>query len=170
MAGNANSGRRPKSHDLKVLAGITRADRLNPEEPKALAGMPEKPADLSPLASEIWDRLSKLCLELGTLTTADGEAFVTLCELRATAAIIAKEKGREDFRPLVIEATVDGDGGTHVKHRENQILRMERQTAASVRPYLDMFGLTPAGRPKLKLATASTPSSRLAAFNRSRSA
>jgi len=41
--GNANSGRRPKPHALKVLRGITRKDRLNPNQPQPPSGEVVKP-------------------------------------------------------------------------------------------------------------------------------
>ena len=149
--GNFNSGRRPASDNVKEFNGITRADRRNPDEPKPSTDPVVKPEGLSTHAGQVWDRLAPKCEAMGTLSPEDADAFQILCELRATAMLIARVKGEPDFTPLVVEATVDADGGTHVKHRENQILKMEKQNAAATRPYLDMFGLTPSSRPRLRV-------------------
>jgi phage terminase small subunit len=126
--GNLNSGRRPQSAALRALRGNpsrTRphADRLPPPGPV------EKPATLSPGAAEVWDRLSPVCLGMGTLSPADTMAFATLCELQASFTANAQRKGRRGF-----------DAG------------QERALAASLRPFYALFGLEPASRSRVALA------------------
>jgi len=162
MAGNRNSGRRPKPTALKLLAGNPGKRPLNQDEPKP-AGPVKKPEGLSARASDAWDREAPKCQRMNTLTAADVEAFATLCELIATRELIAKEKSSAEFRLLVQEATVDHDGDTHLKVRENPLLRMERQTASAMRAYLEMFGLNASSRSKIR-TPGEKPANRLKAF------
>lgn len=100
---------------------------------------------------------------MNTLTAADEQAFAQLCELIATRELIAVEKSKAEFKLLVEEATVDMDGGTHLKVRENPLLRMERQTASTMKAYLQMFGLDPSSRSRIR-APGDKPANRLKAF------
>ena len=138
MAGNRNSGRRPKPTALKVLKGVRR-DRINQNEPKAQPGEPARPEALSPGAAAVWDRLAPLCLGQGTLSLSDGDAFATLCELVATRDLASREKSAPAFQVLV------GDN----KPQEHPVLRLERATANALRPYFEKFGLDPQGRARL---------------------
>lgn len=76
-----------------------------------------------------------------------------LCELVATAELVAKEKRDPAFKPLVMKAKVDGDGNVHLEAHENPLLRMERQTAMVLRPYFEKFGLEPVGRARIHVRT-----------------
>lgn len=162
MAGNRNSGRRPKPTALKLLEGA-RPSRLNADEPKPPTVPPQKPEGLSVRADAVWDREARKCVEMGTLTSADEQAFATLCELIATRGLIAAEKSGPEFKLLVIESQFSPDGGENLKARENPLLRMERQTASALRGYLSMFGLDASSRSRIKAPTQK-PVNRLKAF------
>ena len=149
MAGNQNSGRRPKPTALKVLHGV-RKDRINTREPKPKAGEPVKPTALSSPASRAWDRVAPLCLAMGTLTTADGEAFATLCELVATRGLVSQEKKRRGFRVLI--DVTDKNGNT--RNQQHPAVVLERATATALRPYFEKFGLDPQGRARLTVGPA----------------
>ena len=58
--GSRNSGPKPKSHALKVLRGVKRADRLNPNEPKPPSAPVTKPAGLTQASAAIWDELTPM--------------------------------------------------------------------------------------------------------------
>lgn len=149
--GNRNSGPRPKPNALKVLRGV-RKDRLNPGEPVP-PPLPIRRKRLAGYAARAWRELAPICLAMGTLTSADQQAFGMLCELVATAELIAKEKRDPAFKPLVMKAKVDGDGNVHLEAHENPLLRMERQTAMVLRPYFEKFGLEPVGRARIHVHT-----------------
>jgi hypothetical protein len=109
-----------------------RGTRPRPSKPPASAP-PLPPAvkpTLTPAGSRIWDQLAPVIESFGALTIADGYAFAVCCELLATMQHLATTK----------EAAYAGD-----------VLKLERDTAAALRPYLEMFGLTPSSR--LRLAT-----------------
>ncbi len=164
MAGNRNSGRRPKPSAVKKRQGNPGKRPLNEDEPAPPVGPPQKPDGLSTRADAAWDREAPKCIEMGTLTKADEQAFAMLCELIATRQLIAVEKVAPEFRLLVQEVEVDANGDTHLKKaRENPLLRMERQTASTMRAYLQMFGLDASSRSRIKAPTQK-PVNRLKAF------
>lgn len=124
--GNQNSGPRPRPTALKLLAGVTRKDRINQAEPVPPAGQVEMPVELSPLAQVVWAELAPVCLHMGTLTPADVQAFWTLCDLQATFRENSLRRGSEAFD-----------------------VRLERETANVLRPFYEYFGLTPSSRARI---------------------
>lgn len=89
----------------KRLAGNPGKRKIRPDLP-APAGTPTMPKRLmvDPVAVEKWQELVPILTSLGTLTTADGEALATLCEvfsaaqaclleLRATGPVMHTELG-----------------------------------------------------------------------------
>jgi P27 family predicted phage terminase small subunit len=68
----------------KRLAGNRGKRKIRPDLPAPL-GVPPMPARLlvEPLAVEKWNEFVPILSGLGTLTTADGEALATLCEVYA---------------------------------------------------------------------------------------
>jgi hypothetical protein len=111
------------------------------ESPTAPAGEVVKPGRLSGPAGVVWDALAPLVLAMGTLTAADVPAFATLCELQATLELASAQKTSSAV------AT-----------------KLERQTAAALRPWLEAFGLTPASRARLQLPAAPAPENPLDRF------
>ncbi len=77
-------GRKPMPACTKKLLGNPGKRRIRPDLP-APSGVPPMPQRLmvEPLAVEKWNEFVPILLELGTLTTADGEALATLCEVYA---------------------------------------------------------------------------------------
>jgi P27 family predicted phage terminase small subunit len=78
-------GRKPKPTAIKILEGTQRGPAKR--EPSAPPGAPEMPARLSvePLAVAKWHELVDILCKMGVLTTGDGEALATLCEVYAAA-------------------------------------------------------------------------------------
>lgn len=134
--GNRNSGPRLQSTAIKILRG-TRKDRINFHEAPAPAGGVVKPPELGEDASQIWDELAPLCLEMGTLTPADVRPFALLCELQATAIVASMLKRRPK------------------RFREG--VALEKQIAAAIRPYYALFGLDPVSRQRIRVATNDAP-------------
>ena len=77
-------GRKPIPEAAKRLSGNPGKRKIRPDLP-APAGVPPMPQRLlvEPLAVEKWNELVPILCGLGTLTTADGEALATLCEVYA---------------------------------------------------------------------------------------
>lgn len=127
--GNHNSGPRPLPTALKVLKGVVRRDRLNPDEPKSVDGPVVKPVYLSALAAKVWDELAPCCLAMGTLTAADIAPFARMCELEVTARMASEGKGMPSWK--------------------NQ--REERESAVALARFYDFFGMTPSGRSRIRV-------------------
>jgi phage terminase small subunit len=141
MAGNANSGRRPQPTALKVLKGVTRRDRINPEEPIAPHDAVTQPDGLSVAASRVWAEIAPVCLAMKTLTAADVSAFAKLCELESSSRANARKKDEDP---------------------ESFSIRIELDTAAALRAYYDYFGMTPMARSRIRVPKAEPVASKWA--------
>jgi len=77
-------GRKPKTAAQKLMDGNPGKRKIRSDLP-APPGAPPMPKRLmvEPLAVEKWTELVPILMQLGTLTTADGEALATLCEVYA---------------------------------------------------------------------------------------
>ena len=81
----ATRGRKPKPTPLKILEGTQRgAPKREPSAPPGAPPMPKR-LNVEPLAVEKWNELVPLLLGMNVLTTGDGEALATLCEVYAAA-------------------------------------------------------------------------------------
>ena len=83
--GNKNSGRRSTPTTLKVLRGTTRADRLNPHEPKlepAPASFDVPPAELDEdeIARAYWTRHVPMLRRIGLVSLLERELLIALCQ------------------------------------------------------------------------------------------
>lgn len=132
--GFENSGRRPRvSTAVQRLRGNPGKRRLITEVSPP-AGVVEKPAWLSPGAAVVWDELSPICREMGTLTRADRRAFSMLCELEAT--------GMQTYRA----------------RKDAALVRRQLQCAAMLRTYYALFGLDPLSRSRIQAPSAAADS------------
>jgi hypothetical protein len=120
--GNRNSGRRPKPTALKLLRGNPGQRKLNQSEPKPPAGEVVKP-QMELLAGVVWDEVAPICMAMGTLTTADVQAFTSYCVLQAKFTALA---AGDDTDRLV-------------------------KVATALRPYYEKFGLEPVGRARISV-------------------
>lgn len=163
MAGNANSGRRPRPTALKLLRGEKNKDRINQDEPKPPALPVVKPAGMSAVGSTVWDEIAPVCLAMGTLTAADVRPFATMCELQATMQQASAAKDAEGFRPFLTRREDPEDEHSALVVVIDAVLKLERDTAAALRPYYALFGLEPTSRARIKVPKAADkPASRWA--------
>ncbi len=79
-------GPKPKPASVRKLLGNPGKRPIRPDLP-APPGAPPIPARLmvDPVAVEKWHEFVPILLGIGTLTTADGEALATLCEVHSAA-------------------------------------------------------------------------------------
>lgn len=70
---------------MKIFAGTQRgAPKREPSAPPGAPPMPDRLV-VEPLAAGKWNELVPLLLSMNVLTTGDGEALATLCEVYAAA-------------------------------------------------------------------------------------
>ena len=148
MAGvrGRSGGHNRKSLSEHVLAGTFRKSRhgnLVDIRPPANAVKVPKPAYLSAQAGQVWDALAPRCEAMGTLTPTDVRAFTVLCELQATQEAVCALKNAPGFQPVL-------SGG-----RPDPAFRLERESAAALRPWYESFGLTAGSRVRLHVEAPS---------------
>lgn len=143
--GYENSGRRPQPTELKVLRGNPGKRKPNEHAPLPPVGEVVKPAGLSAGGSAVWDELAPICLAMKTLTTADVRPFASLCELQAT---MQRASASKDDRALVTLVKEDQDS-PDLTVVIDAVLKLERDTATALRPYYELFGLTPVARARI---------------------
>lgn len=147
--GFENSGRRPQSTAIKLLRGNPGKRKPNENEVRPPAGDPIKPVGLSASAGLVWDELAPICVAMGTLTPADVRPFATLCELQAT---MQQTSAAKDGRSLfALEQEDRDDDQSPMVIQIDAILKLERDTANSLRPYYALFGLEPVSRARISV-------------------
>ena len=135
----AKAGRRPKPTALRILEGTAKGPRKR--EPSAPIGVPPMPERLAvdEIATAKWHELAGILSRMGVLTTGDGEALATLCEVHSA----------EQSCLLQLRA------GGAVMHTDlggvkpNPAGPLYRSLVAMKASLLSEFGLTPSSRTKL---------------------
>lgn len=149
----ATRGRKPKPTALKILEGTNRGTPKR--EPSAPLGVPPMPERLTaePLAVAKWSELVPLLQGIGTLTTGDGEALATLCEVYAAAQACLLELRASG-------PTIRTDlGGV----KPNPAGSLYRGLVSLQTSLMTEFGLTPSSRVRLG-TKAEKPKDELADF------
>jgi P27 family predicted phage terminase small subunit len=135
----AKRGRRPKPTQLKILSGTHRGPvKREPSAPVGVPPMPER-LKVDQVALDKWLELSAILSGMGVLTTGDGEALATLCEVHSAeqSCLLALRAGG---------ATIHTDlGGV----KPNPAGSLYRSLVAMKASLLSEFGLTPSSRTKL---------------------
>lgn len=133
-------GRKPVPASVKKLTGNPSKRPIRPDLPAPL-GAPQMPARLmvEPAAVEKWHELVPILMGLGTLTTADGEALATLCEVYAATQACLLE-----FRASGPVMRTDLGGV-----KPNPAGPLYRSLVALQASLLGEFGLTPISRTRL---------------------
>jgi P27 family predicted phage terminase small subunit len=140
-------GRKNKAIEQKRREGNPGKRAL--PEPLKLGGALEKPADLSPIASETWDELVELLAGAGVADAVDRPALVALC-LQWERGVVARR---------VLEAEgyfVAGSMGQAVEH---PALKIESRAHQMFLRFAEQYGLTAAARAKIAAVAAGAKSS-----------
>ena len=137
------SGPAPKPTNLKVLHGSAKGKRQAKVEPEAELGPPPKPDWLGPVASEAWDDLVELLVEMRVVTVADRLAL----EMLATVY--------EEWR--VAAGTVEDEGTTQLvetqfgeRIQSHPAVAQRSDAFRRLHAMAQEFGLTPAARSRLQ--------------------
>jgi hypothetical protein len=78
---------------------------------------------------------------------ADVRPFATLCELQATLLEASRQKDAEDFAMFTLSDDYNGVPRVGV----HAAIKVERETAAAIRPYYALFGLEPSSRARIQV-------------------
>lgn len=135
----AKAGRRPKPTALKILEGTQRGKPKR--EPSAPIGVPPMPTRLEAdqVAMDKWHELAGVLTGMGVLTTGDGEALATLCEVHSAeqSCLLELRAGGAVIRTDL--------GGV----KPNPAGSLYRALVGQKAALLSEFGLTPSSRTKL---------------------
>lgn len=145
--GYENSGRRPQPTALKMLRGNPGKRKPRENEPRPPVGDVAKPAKLSRSAGVIWDELAPVCIAMGTLTVADVRPFARLCELQANLDKACESKDAEGFGLFTMSEDYNGAAkmGLHAA------VKLEKELSPVIRPFYELFGLTPVSRARIAM-------------------
>ena len=135
----ARAGRRPKPTAIRILEGTQRGPaKREPSMPAGVPPMPERLA-VDKVAVEKWHELAGILTRMGVLTTGDGEALATLCEVHS-----AEQSCLMQLRAGGAVMHTDLGGV-----KPNPAGPMYRSLVAMKASLLSEFGLTPSSRTKL---------------------
>ena len=135
-------GRKRKPTEVKAVIGTLRADRTNKSEPVRTGKLPQKPRDLSPIASKAWDDVVDILTEMRVLDRADGTTVELLCQARA------------DW--MEARAAIERDGAYYTGPtgvmRAHPLLGARSDASKRMLTLLAELGMTPASRSKVSAA------------------
>ncbi len=136
----AKRGPKPTPANVRRMLGNPGKRKIRPDLP-APPGTPPMPKRLmvEPVAVEKWHELVPILVGLGTLTTADGEALATLCEVyAATQACLLELRASGPVMKTDL-------GGV----KPNPAGPLYRSLVALQASLMAEFGLTPSSRVRL---------------------
>jgi P27 family predicted phage terminase small subunit len=145
-------GNRAKPTALKLLQGNPGKRKLNIDEPTSRRGAPEMPLFLNAIASQEWDRIIPILLDMNVLTIADGAALADYCmcfsRWQEAEAAVTKHG-------VVYEEPVTDEEGEVVGYRlkKNPAVTVAMACQKEMRAALGLFGLDPSSRSRIKGAT-----------------
>lgn len=132
-------GPKPASPELKLIRG-ERADRLNPEAPKADGGAPECPAHLDDEARAEWARVLDELRQLGVLSSTDRAVIALYCDYYSQWVRASQWVARTGL-------TVTTDKGAE---KTNPAVTIGRAATVQMARLLSELGLTPSARNRVR--------------------
>lgn len=138
----------PQPTALRLLNGNPSGKPVNDSEPKpaAMATL-EPPADLGPIARDVWARNAEELDRLGLLTTIDFEQFYRYCWV-AERWHLAKQN-LEKLGPVIPK--LEADGKTLKGLLQNPYWYIERNYRADLCAMEQAFGMTPSARSRIRI-------------------
>ncbi len=131
-------GRPPKAIEQKQREGNA-GKRALPEPVKLGDGMPQKPANLPPVASELWDEVVPLLHQAGVVHQID----------RAALTIMCLELARFDDMIGVVEEESPFGLGSMGQVVAHPALGEARASAGMFLRYAEHFAMTPSARARI---------------------
>jgi P27 family predicted phage terminase small subunit len=147
------AGRPPLSEEDAWLRGTKSQSRKNYSS-VFVGGRPKKPKDLSPNASDEWDRIVRQLVARGTATRLDASALETYCRHFATWRGLMVEA---EEHPMIDEIILDKNGDAHTRRIVNPALKQATQIGNLLARFQREFSATPASREAAKPAAPPAP-------------
>lgn len=137
-------GPAPMPTKLRLIHGDNQ-HRVNKDEPKPRAVLPECPPEVAPAVRDIWDYTLGELDHMRIVSAIDRDALLCYCEAvvkhREASAVLAQTK-----------ILVKGALGGLVR---NPALQVQRDSAQTILVFAREFGLTPSARSQIKVAESS---------------
>lgn len=159
MAGNANSGRRPKPVALRIYEGNKTKEPLPVEPPTVPWQSGTMPEGLTGKAAKFWDWLVSVLEPMGVLTEEDRALMREACwhyhfAEAARDEVLSNGILYESFTALDAEGNVVDPGSNRasravVHRKENPAARTMARESAALERCLSKLGLSPTDRAKL---------------------
>lgn len=144
MAGTrGRSGRKKTPTAVKKARGTLRKDRAVDEVEPPGGELPPKPDDLHTFASDEWDRLTPLAVEIGLVTKVDWLLWRMLFEQLSTY--------RKMNDALAVSGLVYDGGKDRVAWAAYPEVAIAKDAGAAVLRLATQFGLTPSSRSGLEV-------------------
>jgi phage terminase small subunit len=134
------------SEELHELKG-TKSQRRTTSEAVFVGGRPRKPKDLSPVASEEWDRVVRQLNARRTATRLDASAIETYVR---TFALWRGFMVEAEEHPMIDEIILDKEGVAHTRRIVNPASKQATQLGNLLARYQREFSATPASRESTK--------------------
>lgn len=149
MAGNQNSGRRPKPTALKILEGNRGRRPLNENEPQPRPTAPNCPDWLHPDAKTKWTETIAELEAMGTLASSDQGVIAGYCQ--SFARWQQYEQAIDVNGPVMTVSFVTGSGEEVKSLKPSPFVKMAKDSLASMRAFATLLGLDPSSRSRLKV-------------------
>lgn len=154
------AGRRRLPTNLKIVRGTFRDDRHGDEVPVNDATpvkWPSPPKHLSPEERKIWRELRRYCGEW----TAPSDKLTVHGVVSLYDRLVQTQKLRIQFNApvmgLQVQKTDDQGNPTKVEFTESAFIVQEMKLWKELRAFLQLMGLTPSDRVRMKIANPDAP-------------
>ena len=136
------AGRKPLPTQLKLVKGTARPHRLNPDEPRPAAMVPDPPEHLEGECRAVFTAMAQMLARHGVMTELDAGALARYVVIRRRWLEAEEEVKRRG--PVV--KTV---GGNII---QNPFLAVANRCLAQMGQIESEFGLTPSSRSRIRTA------------------
>ena len=136
------AGRKPLPTHLKLVKGTARPHRLNKDEPKPRATVPEPPAHLDERARAKFAAMAEMLARHGVMTELDAGAL-------ARYAVVWCRWIEAEAEVMRRGPVVKTEGGNII---QNPFLAVVNKCLAQMAQIEPEFGLTPSSRSRIRMA------------------
>ena len=141
-------GPTPTPTPIKLDRGSWRGVSESKKCVTAQTGKPRCPAWLDPKAKQAWKAIIPELEKLGVIATCDGKALALLCE-----AFAEWKNAKEKVSKMGEVIPIKNPDGSLKYLQQNPYVSIARKSGSDLLRLLREFGLTPASRTRIEIAT-----------------